>query len=138
MAIPITSISGFQFISLSQPPPLQVGRILATTRPGRDGVQLQKVGTSGAPFAVVSRADAPTIVDAHALYAQYVALQQTHTEAVRVIWGNFDLDAVLTRYHILEVSPIVISKTILGIGGLNSTSRAITVARWTLLPDLIP
>lgn len=128
----INRIGPFSFVSLTQPPRLVAQQLAVRSRPGVDGVMLQRLGIRCDPFQVESMADAPTHYDAMSLYDQYRFL--VGAAAVNVVWANIPMAAAYHQYFVLAVDPIEIRAILHGHGGLNGISYGRCKCLWTLQP----
>lgn len=128
----LNRIGPFTFVRLSQPPQFAQQQLAIRSRPGVDGVMLQRLGTRADPFQCESFVDAPTLLDAYELYRQYTTI--VGIGAVPVIWGGIPMLANYHVYHVTHVEPVEIRAIVQGHGGLNGISYAFTRCLWTLQP----
>jgi len=129
----VNSIGSFRFVRLDRPPELVQQTLVTRSRPGVDGVMLQRMGTRAEPFEIASMVDAPTVADAYSLYSQYRYL--VGASAVVVRWANLPMPS--HAYFVLRVTPVDIRRILRGHGGLNGVSYARTICSWQLQPVFV-
>jgi len=126
----VNSIGPFHFVRLDRPPELVKQTLITRSRPGVNGVMLQRLGVRAMPFEITSMVDAPTVADAYSLYWQYRLL--VGASAVPMWWAGLAIQSHL--FFVMNVSPVDIRRILRGHGGLNGLSYARTVCTWTLQP----
>lgn len=134
----VNRIHEFYFTSLSRPPELVQQTFVTRTRPGVNGVSIQRLGIHARPFQVLSKADCLTLADAWGLYDRYRRLTQWQT-AVTVQWASLQLSFLEHVCFVLRVEPTVLRSIVAGHGGLSypSTARAKVHCLWTLQPQCL-
>ena len=128
-------IGNFRFVTLSRPPELLQQQVLVRSRPGVDGVMIQRTGSRARPFQVASMVDAGTIEQAFTLYHGYTQL--VGGNAVSVVWADQALVNISIGCVVLGVEPVDIRRIVRGHGGLNGWSYARCECLWTLQPAAI-
>lgn len=130
----LSRIGPFNFVSLSAPPPPQVGQVIRIrTRPGIDNFQAQRVGRiQERPFITRSLADTITGDGALELMHMYVEWQASLALPVSVKWGRQIYDNFGITFIVEHVDIVSAGDVLLGVGGINGTSKGRVVADWTL------
>jgi hypothetical protein len=128
----INRIGPFTVVSLSRPPAFVQQELMTRSRPGVDGVSLQRLGTRGKPFQVTSVVDAPTLYGAMSIAQQYASI--IGVAAVEVVWASDPFSARGHWFYPMAVDTTRLNRLVLGHGGLNGTSYARLEAIWTLQP----
>ena len=134
----VNRIGTFNFTSLSRPPELVQQTFVTRTRPGINGVSIQRLGIHARSFQVLSKADTLTLADAWDLYDDYRRLTESLV-AVPVIWSGFPMSSLTHLFFVLRAEPAVIRSIVAGHGGLcsPSTARAKVHCVWTLQPQCL-
>lgn len=125
----LSSIGIYQFVRMSALPPMPAETIQLETRAGVDGVGAWKTGTRGRELTVETIADTINFVDAILAANNYTTLIGAAPQAL--IYGGV---AMAYSLLVLDVTPVEVTQTCLGVGGRLGTSYGLCVARWRVIP----
>ena len=102
---------------------------LVESRPGTDGHSLWLLGNRGQPVEIETTVDVASATAAATTFDAYLAMVGTN---VAVVWAG----ASVGNFDVLDVQPVKVGATVLGVGGVSGASGGIVIARWTLIPTV--
>jgi hypothetical protein len=129
----VSQIGTFTFVSMLPPPPFPYQNLEFEARAGVNGYAAWKTGIMADQFQVSTLIDLPTIAAAATIFSNYQAL--VAASPVGIAYAGMPLP-----FYVLvqKVEAEEMRATVLGVGGINGTSRAILRAKWTLIPWVLP
>lgn len=134
MALPISKILNYQFMSLEGQiiPP---GHMLSIDqRGGVDGTEITSEGKKGTPFTLISRVDCASYIDGQFLFKLYKdGFVNDAVGPVQVVQSDYDTVSFGYRCQVLDVRLLSCQRSPVIVGGLQYASGAILECEWTLL-----
>ena len=125
----LSSIGIFPFVRISDLPPPPAEMIQLETRAGVAGVGAWKTGVRGREMSLDTVADVANFAASITTLGAYTLLIGAAPQAL--IYGGA---AIAYRLQILDVTPVELTATCLGVGGILGTSYGLCVARWKVIP----
>ena len=122
------SIGLFDFIDLSRPPSGPKFELEREVRPGVEGVTFWSLGRRSAPYTLTSVRDCEDISEALNTLAAYQGA--VGSGPLALVWAGVPQGQVIV--HDVEPLDGGAQATLLAIGGVLGTSRAILRCAWTL------
>jgi hypothetical protein len=129
MTLTDNSIGDFDFLALIGNPVPPVERVSIDQRPAIDGTTITRDGNRGAPFSMMSRADALNYGAAIQRFQEYV--QSCGGKPVTLIQGGVSSDARGFKVVVLSVQRLRAASLSRSIGG--AYGGAILECRWDLI-----
>jgi len=126
-----SSIDVFDFVQLDTPPNLPQYQLATRTRPGSDGVAVQRLGRWASAFEIQSLALCTDVLQGLTFYEAYCSI--VGTGVVQVTWANIPYALTGVAFHVLAVELVENRPVLTGLyagGTFGATLRC----KWRLQP----
>ena len=125
----LSYIGTFGFVRMSALPAPPAEQIALESRAGVNGVGAWKTGVRGRELTIDTVADMVDQTDAIAALGNYTLLCGAAPQSL-IYAGH----AMIYQVLVLEVEPVEVAATLLGVGGRLGISHGLLAARWKLIP----